>query len=67
VTNASSNTYDFVQVCSAFYNAAGDVVDTDFDYADPDTLGPGASGSFDTYGDNDFGITGYRVWADGDW
>lgn len=67
VNNTSSNTYEFVKVCSAFYNSGGDVVDTDFTYADPDTLGPGASGTFHTWRNADDGITSYRLWADGNW
>ncbi|HSP55952.1 MAG TPA: FxLYD domain-containing protein [Dehalococcoidia bacterium] len=67
VQNSSSNTYDFVEVCAAFYDSQGNVVDTNFDYTSPDTLGPGATGTFDTDGDADLGVSGYRVWADGDW
>lgn len=64
VENNSGKTYRSVKVCSAFYNAAGNVVDTDFDYADPDTLGPGASGAFNTWVVEPVGIESYRVWVD---
>ncbi len=67
VENTSLQTYTFVKVCSAFYDAAGHVVDTDFDYADPSTIGPGESGAFDTWADAALGIEGYRAWADGSW
>jgi hypothetical protein len=65
VKNNSSNTYDFVKVCSAFYDSAGDVVRTHFTYADPSTLALGQSGTFDTsVSATGAGITSYRLWVD---
>jgi len=65
VKNNSSNTYDFVQPCTAFYNSAGDVVRTDFTYTSPSTLAPGQTGTFDSSVDADgVGIVSYRLWVD---
>lgn len=68
VTNNSSSTYDFVQPCVAFYNAAGNVVRTTFTYASPDTLVPGQTGTFDASVDSEgAGIVTERVWIDADY
>ncbi len=64
VNNNSSNTYDFVKVCSAFYNAAGDVVRTNFTYTSPSTLGPSGSGTYDSSVSGDgAGIDSVKVWV----
>ena len=65
VTNNSSFTYDFINVCVAFYDGSGDVVRTGLDFVSPDTLGPGATGSFDASADSSgAGIVSERVWVD---
>ena len=65
VTNNSPNTYDFVSICAAFYDNAGNVVRTGLDYTSPDTLGPGEVGSFDASADEEGAdIVSHRVWVD---
>jgi hypothetical protein len=64
VTNGSSNTYKFVQPCVAFYDSSGDVIRTDFTFASPDTLAPGASGTFDAFVDDPGGLVTQRIWVD---
>ncbi len=65
VTNNSAFTYDFVSVCVAFYDGSGNVVRTALDFVSPDTLGPGATGSFDASADAlGANIVSERVWVD---
>jgi len=47
VTNNSAQTYQFVEVFVASYDAAGDVVGIDSTFAAPDTLAPGQAGTFE--------------------
>jgi hypothetical protein len=64
VTNNSTHTYEFVQPCTAFYDSAGNVVRTDFTFAEPDTLGPGQVGTFDSFVDSEGkGIVSQRAWV----
>jgi hypothetical protein len=65
VTNYWSNTHESVKVCGAFYDASGDVIDTDFAYVDPDNLSPNQTGTYDIWSivDPAF-IESATVWAD---
>lgn len=63
VVNNSVVKYRGVKVCSALYDAAGNVIDTGFDYAYPNTLGPGESGAFNTWVLEPVGVESYRVWV----
>jgi hypothetical protein len=68
VTNNSAYTYDFVQPCVAFYDAAGNVVRTDFTFTSPSTLAPGQTGTFDAFVDAEgAGIVSQRLWVDADY
>jgi hypothetical protein len=53
VTNNSSQTYEYVEVYVASYNAAGDVVGVDSTFTEPDTLAPGQSGTFEALSNSD--------------
>lgn len=66
VTNNSGFTYEFTQIYIAYYNAAGQVIRTDFTYADPDLLGPGQSGTFEVleWDGDTLPIASYRIWVD---
>ena len=65
VTNRSTVTYRFVEICAAYYNAAGDVIRTDSSYARPDTLTPSQSGTFEVEDDGE-GVATHRLWVEGD-
>lgn len=69
VTNNSLNTYESVRPCAAFYNSAGEVVRTRLGPTNPDTLGPGQSGTFEFLIGlaSSANITGYRVWVHADY
>jgi len=65
VKNNSSNPYEFVQPCLAFYSAADLVVDTAMTFAEPSTLGPGATGTFDASAPAEgAAIVSQRVWVE---
>ncbi len=64
-TNNSANTYEYVNVCVASYDAAGNVVRTGNAYTQPDTLGPVATGTFDaSVHAGGAGIVSERTWVD---
>jgi len=67
ITNNSSDTYEFVRICGALYDSAGNVIRTDYTYIGPDTLAPGESASFDWSESVDSTpVASYRLWADGE-
>jgi serine protease len=65
ITNNSPDAYDFVNACVASYDDSGTVLRTGWAFADPDTLGPGASANFEVILDADGAdIASDRVWVD---
>lgn len=67
VQNNSGKTWEYVQPIVALFDAEGNVVRTDFTFTDPDTLGPGQSGTFDLLIlDPPPGAASmvYRIWVD---
>jgi len=67
ITNHSSDTYEFVRICGALYDSAGNVIRTDYTYIGPDTLAPGESASFDWSESVDSTpVASYRLWVDGE-
>jgi hypothetical protein len=67
VTNSSSTTYDYVEPIVGFYDASGRLLREDFTFTSPSTLGPGQSGTFDSFIFDAKGldITQFRTWVDG--
>ena len=49
IKNNSSTTYDPVWDCTAWYNAAGDVIRMHVGNTSPSSLGPGQTGTFDAF------------------
>jgi len=66
LTNNSNTTYDFVEVCCALYNAAGDVIRRSTSFAKPRMLAPGESGTFDCLRIVDgTPVASHRLWVRG--
>jgi len=55
VKNIGNGTADFVQLTFNLFNKKGDLIGTDFTYADPYTLKPGQKSPFNIYIDEDTG------------
>jgi hypothetical protein len=64
IRNNSRTTYRFVQVCAAFYDAAGNVVRVDSTFTNPPTLDPRESGDFEV-AQTATAIDTYRIWTTG--
>lgn len=66
VRNRSNRTYEFVQVCGALYDQAGNTVRSSFTFTQPAIIAPGQAAPFDLY---EFvgttAIASYRLWVDG--
>ncbi len=68
VMNSSDSYMEFVEVVGAFFNAAGDVVASDFTFTIPDLVAPGELAPFDllVIDGGTLGITDFQLQVQGD-
>lgn len=65
ITNNSSDTYHWVEVCGAFYDSGGKVIRAGFDVLLEDVFSPGESASFDFFQLVDSTqVASYRLWPE---
>lgn len=66
VQNTGDSPAEFVQIVITLYDAAGNVVGTDFTYVDIDPLPPGGTSPFETGTDHYPGFDHYEIYVQGD-
>jgi hypothetical protein len=65
VTNNSQTTYQYVRICAALYDSAGNVIRSDSTYTQLDSLAPGQSSSFDCLEIDAPPVASNRLWVQG--